>query len=198
MILAPSPRAYARAAEALRAGEVVAHPTETVYGLAVDPFSEDAIKRLFEVKGRPESNPVLVIVASMAQLAPLVREVPRPARVLMKRFWPGPLSLVLPCAPGVPDALTAGTGTICIRCTENPVARGLCAAFGGGVTSTSANRSGEPPALDAGGALLPGVALALDGGMLAPSLPSTIYDVSRGTLLRKGPVGEAEILAALR
>lgn len=198
MILPPSPGAFTRAAEILRAGGVVAHPTETVYGLAVDPFSDAALQRLFAVKGRPETNPVLVIVADTSQLEALCGPLPAAARALADAFWPGPLSLVLPEGPPMPALLTAGTGRICARCPAHEDARALAAAFGGPVTSTSANRSGELPALTAHNALLPGVGLAIDGGTLAPSRPSTIYDVVKKQILREGPIALDEIAAALQ
>lgn len=197
MILPPSPEAFARAAEVLRAGGVVAHPTETVYGLAVDPFSDAALQRLFAVKGRPDTNPVLVIVADTAQLEALTGPLPTEARALADAFWPGPLSLVLPEGPSLPTLLTAGTGRICARCPAHDAARALAAAFGGPVTSTSANRTGQPPALTAADALLHGVDLALDGGPLAPSRPSTIYDIQARKVLREGPISSPQIEAVL-
>lgn len=197
MILAPAPEAYARAAKALREGGVVAHPTETVYGLAADPFSESALRRLFEIKGRPDTNPVLVIIAGPAQLDGLAAEVSDDAARLMAAFWPGPLSLLLPRAARVPDLLTAGTASICVRCPAHAIARAICAAFGGAITSTSANRSGDAPAIAVAGAMLPGVALGIDAGELSPAQPSTIYDPATGKILRQGPVTREQIEAAL-
>lgn len=197
MILTPGGEAYARAAQVLREGGVVAHPTETVYGLAVDPMNLEALAALFAVKGRPESNPVLLVVSEARQVERYAADIPDVARRLMEHFWPGPLSLVLPARAGLPEALTAGGGGVCVRCTGSEIARGICAAFGGAITSTSANRSGEPPAVEVEAAVLPGVAMGIDGGELGAALPSTIYDARSGRVLRAGGVTQAEIWAAL-
>lgn len=197
MILEPGPAAYARAAQVLREGGIVAYPTETVYGLAVDPFSEPALRALFAAKGRPEQNPVLVVIANRAQLKPLTTELSHEALRLITRFWPGPLSLVLPKAEAVSSLLTADTGNICVRCSPHPVARGLCAAFGGAITSTSANLSGQPPARTLAEAMIPGVALGIDGGELPSAAPSTIYDPAQHRVLREGAITLAEIQAVL-
>ena len=191
-----SAAALAEAAEALRAGEIVVYPTETVYGLAVDPFSEAALEKLFAAKGRDDGNPILLIVNDPAQLGAVVREVSPPAKTCMNAFWPGPLSLLFPRNPELPNRLTAGGDRICVRCPASGVARGLCHAFGGAVTSTSANPSGETPAVDLTNFDLPGVATGIDGGALPPSAPSTVYDPDAKRVLRAGAVSE-EALAAV-
>jgi len=191
MRLPISPASIAQAAGILRAGGIVAYPTETVYGLAVDPFSEAALRRLMEAKGRPETNPILCIIAGAEQLDALVAEVSPKARRCMDRFWPGPLSLVLPRKEGVPDLLTAGSGRVCVRCPDHDDARALCAAFGGPITSTSANRSGEPAVSDLDDLYLEDIALALDAGPLPPSPPSTVYDPDAGKVLREGAIPAA-------
>ncbi len=194
-VLAPSPEAFAEAAQVLRAGGVVAYPTETVYGLAVDPHNADALTRLFEVKGRPDTNPVLLIVDSPLQLDAVALPLSPRARRCAEAFWPGPLSLVLAAVPGLAAAI-APAGKVCVRCPGSEVARALCNAFGGAVTSTSANLSGEPPATDAAGASLAGVSLVIDGGALPPSAPSTVYDPDTGTVFRAGAIA-AEALEAI-
>lgn len=196
-VLPATPGGLAVAAAAIRAGEVVAYPTETVYGLGADPFNESALARLFEIKGRPETNPVLLIVSDAEEVGRVAAEVSEAARACMDAFWPGPLSLVLPAAAGLPAAVTAGGTKVCVRCPGSDVARALCRLAGGPVTSTSANRSGEPAALRLDDALLPGVVLVLDGGTLPSSLPSTVYDPDTGEVLRAGAVPE-EALRALR
>lgn len=189
----PDAGGLAQAAEAIRAGEVVAYPTETVYGLAVDPFNEQAIKRLFEVKGRPETNPILLIVADESQLVRVVQSVPTHARPYMAHFWPGPLSLLFPAAPDLPHAVTAGKPKVCVRCPGAETPRALCAAFGAALTSTSANRSGAPPAVDAQAAALPGVSVVVDGGALAPASPSTVFDSETHVVLRHGAISAREL-----
>ncbi len=186
--LLPDAAGIALAVEALRRGGVVAYPTETVYGLAVDPFSTEAIARLFTVKGREESNPILLIVSDRSQLPRVTAEVSHAARVYMDTFWPGPLSLLFPRNDHLPDAITAGANKVCVRCPDCAVARRLCEAFGGAITSTSANRSGEEAARSLQEIDLPGVALALDGGRLPHGKPSTVFDPDTGRVLREGAV----------
>lgn len=192
-IVPPDAEGIARAAALLRTGGVVAYPTETVYGLAVDPLSPEAVDRLFEVKGREERNPVLLIVDNASQLEAVTASIPDAARPYMDRFWPGPLSMLFPRDPALPEQLTAGGAKVCVRCPANETARALCRAFGGALTSTSANRSGEPPATSVDGLNLPGVDLAIDAGPLPPSAPSTIFDPETGTVLREGAIGTATL-----
>jgi L-threonylcarbamoyladenylate synthase len=192
-----SPESIAEAAEVLRNGGIVAYPTETVYGLAVDPFSEEALRAVMQAKGRPETNPILCVIAGAPQLETLVGEVTPEARHCMDRFWPGPLSLVLPRKAGVPDLLTAGTERVCVRCPDHETARALCTAFGGPITSTSANLSGEPPVSTLDDLMLDGIALALDAGPLPPSLPSTVYDPDSGQVLREGAIAAADLASRL-
>lgn len=194
----PDTSGLAEAAAVLAAGGVVAYPTETVYGLAVDPFSEAAIDRLFAAKGRPESNPILLIVADESQLARLAADISPQARRCIDAFWPGPLSLLFPKAAGVPSRITAGGSMVCVRCPGSVIARELCRAFGGSVTSTSANRSGQPPARDLGELDLDGVALAIDGGRLGDAPPSTVYDPQADRVLREGGITAGQIQAILR
>ena len=196
-IVAPDKEGMAAAAEALLRGEVVAYPTETVYGLGVDPFSERALEQLFSVKGRDRAKPVLLIVAGIEDLAKVAAGFSDRAAAYAEAFWPGPLSLLLPASPGLASGVTAGGDTVCVRCPACAVARDLCAAVGGAVTSTSANRSGEDPARRLDEADLPGVAIGLDGGPLAPSAPSTVLDPETGEILRHGAVSEAAIRACL-
>jgi len=194
-VVSPTTKGIAQAADAICAGQVVAYPTETVYGLAVNPFSEQAVQRLFATKTRDGGNPVLVIVSGPEQLDKLVATVSDIARAYMERFWPGPLSLLFPKAVGVPESLTAGHSTLCIRCPACDIARALCQAAGP-VTSSSANVSGGEPARCVDEIVLPGVALAIDGGPLKASLPSTILDPETGKILRPGVITAAELAAA--
>ena len=169
-------------------GAVVAYPTETVYGLAVNPFSEEALDALFSVKARDAAHPVLLIVADNTQIALLTGEVSKRAAACMAAFWPGPLSLLFPPLPGMPSRLLGDSGQICVRCPSHGIARELCRRWNGPLTSTSANLSGEPPARTAEDAALPGVSLVLDGGRLESYPPSTVYDPEAGIVLRPGPI----------
>ncbi len=186
---------------ALREGQVVAIPTETFYGLAVDPRNEAALKRLFHVKHRPPEKPVLLLIGSEKDLASWVSFVPPLARRLMKRFWPGPLTLVLPAKEGLPFLLTAHTGKIAVRQSPHPVVRAITQRFGP-VTGTSANLSGAPPARRAEEVWqnLPEVDLIVDAGETQGKSPSTILDVSQDPprLLREGEISLAELERVLR
>ncbi len=187
-----------RAAEALRAGEVVAYPTETVYGLGVDPFNEAALERLYAVKRRDPRNPVLLIVSTREQLAPLVARMDGAAKAYADAFWPGPLSLLLPAAPGVLDSLRGPSGKICVRQTSHPIASALCAAFGGAIVATSANISGQPSArcvADVPGA---GVSVCIDGGEVGEGIASTVLDAETGAIAREGAIAKEEIARILR
>lgn len=187
----------ARAVEALRAGEVIAYPTETVYGLGANPFDDAAMNRLFEAKGRDRSNPILLIVASRAQLDRVVDGISPQALACMEAFWPGPLSILFPRQPSLPDMITAGGDKVCVRCPGLEWARSLCEAFGGPVTSTSANRSGEPVVQSLADLNLPGVELGFDGGTLDSTQASTILDADSGTILREGAISREQVARIL-
>ncbi len=188
IVVPPDGPGLARAVEILRANGVVACPTETVYGLAVNPFSETALEALFSVKGRDRGKPVLVMVADTGQLRELTASVSTRAQRCMDAFWPGPLSLLLPAASGLSALLTGGRAKICVRCTSSAVARRLCRAWDGPLTSTSANLSGDAAALTAQSAAITGVSLVIDGDVLSESASSTVYDPDEDLLLRAGPI----------
>jgi L-threonylcarbamoyladenylate synthase len=181
------------AAARLRGGGLVAFPTETFYGLGAAISSETGVARVFQVKGRPTSKPLLVLVDSTAMAASLATVVSDTARALMARYWPGPLTLVLPARPSVPGALTAGTGTIGIRWPDHPVAVGLVRALGEPLTAPSANPSDAAPPRTAAEVLTyfdGALDLVLDGGASAGGAPSTVLDVTVDPprLLRRGAV----------
>ena len=177
---APAPAALGRAADVLRAGGLVAFPTETFYGLGAAALDGAAVAEVFVVKGRPASKPVLVLVDSVEMVERLA-EVSDRARRLMARHWPGALTLVVTARGELPPQLTGGTGTVGVRLSPHPVARGLVRAFGGPVTAPSANTSGAPPPTTAGDVLRAfrgSVALVLDGGSTPGGQPSTVIDLS--------------------
>jgi L-threonylcarbamoyladenylate synthase len=190
--VAPAPAALGRAVEVLRTGGLVAFPTETFYGLGAAALDGAAVKAVFLVKGRAESKPVLVLVDSLEMVARLA-QVSEGARRLMARHWPGALTLVLPARPVLPAELTAGTGTVGVRLSSHPVARGLVRALGGPVTAPSANPSGAAPPTTAAEVLRAfsgAIALVLDGGPTPGGQPSTVLDLSvePPRVLRQGPV----------
>ncbi|MHB1535097.1 MAG: L-threonylcarbamoyladenylate synthase [Acidimicrobiales bacterium] len=193
----PPEQAIEAGAAALRRGDIVGLPTDTVYGLAADPWHTGASDRLFRIKGRPRSVELPVLVADVGQALALTHAVPEPAARLMARFWPGALTLVLPRAPEVDADLGEEDATIGIRCPRHPVPLAVCAAVGP-IATTSANAHGEPPATTAAAAVLAGVAVVLDAGT-CDAQPSTVVDCTGQTpkLLRAGRVPWDAILAAI-
>ena len=190
--VAPTRAALRAAADTLRAGGVLALPTETFYGLAVAALDAGAVRRVFELKGRPESKPLLVLVDSVA-MAETVAHVTAPARDLMKRYWPGALTLVMPARASVPSVVTAGSGTLGVRLSPHPIARGLVELLGEPVTAPSANPNGLPPPTTAQAVLdyfQEGIDLVLDGGATAGGEPSTVLDLTLDPprVLRQGAV----------
>lgn len=191
--VAPTPAALAAAAERLRAGSLVAFPTETVYGLGADAARDDAAARIFAAKGRPASHPLIVHLADAAALDDWAAEIPAAARALAAAFWPGPLTLVLRRSPRVADAVTGGLPTVGLRVPSHPVAQALLAAFGGGLAAPSANRFGSVSptcAEDVREELGDRVDMILDGGRCPVGVESTIVDLSGAhpRLLRPGGV----------
>lgn len=183
----------ARGAELLRAGRLVAFPTETVYGLGADASNPAALERIFAVKGRPRSHPLIVHLGNAQWLDEWAIDVPPSARALAARFWPGPLTLILKRAPHVPDAVTGGQDTIGLRVPSHPIAHALLDAFGRGIAAPSANRFGRvsPTTADHVRADLGhDVDLVIDGGPCAVGIESTIVDLSRGApvVLRPGAI----------
>lgn len=187
-----------RAASVLRRGGLVAFPTETVYGLGAAARDAEAVARLYALKGRPAHHPVIVHLAGIEQLHRWVRETSPGARQLARRFWPGPLTLVLPRAADVPDQLTGGQDSVGLRVPEHPVALALLRAFGEGIAAPSANRFGRVSPTTAAHVLAEfgeEVDVVLDGGPCRVGLESTIVDLSgeRPRLLRPGAIAAAEI-----
>lgn len=140
----PADPGVAEAARLLREGGVVAIPTETVYGLAADAFNEDAVRRVFVAKGRPQDNPLIVHISAMEQLPALVTEIPDDARRLAAAYWPGPLTMVLPRSDRLPASVSAGLDTVAVRMPSHPVARAVIEISGCPLAAPSANRSGRP------------------------------------------------------
>ncbi len=198
----PEPGPIARAAEVVRRGGLVAFPTETVYGLGANAFDETAVRGIFAAKGRPATNPVIVHVTGAAAARDVVAGWPESAERLAGRFWPGPLTLVLPRRDVVPDVVTAGGPTVAVRVPAHPVALALICAAGLPVAAPSANRSAElSPTLarhvlhGLGGR----IDLVLDGGPTTGGLESTVLDLTSSPprLLRPGLVAPGEIEAVV-
>ena len=193
-----------RAALALSHGEIVLYPTDTLYGLGADALSDDAVAKIYAIKGREEGKPIHAIVADL-DMAERFAYVDDTARLLAEKFLPGPLTLILKKKPGIETGIARDIDTFGIRIPNHPFCRALVDQFGGPVTTTSANRSGMHPMrnLDAILAQLgeqgEGVALCVDAGELPQRLPSTVIDLSGGTpnILREGAISAEEIRAAL-
>ncbi len=183
-----------RAAALLRAGELVAFPTETVYGLGADALNGEAAARIFAAKGRPADNPLIAHIAGESGLAGLIAGEPCTcARKLMRAFWPGPMTLIFPKSPRVPREVTAGLDTVAVRMPSHPVARALIRAAQTPIAAPSANRSGRPSPTTAAHVLedMEGrIPLILDGGPCEVGLESTVVDVTgaRPRILRPGGV----------
>jgi L-threonylcarbamoyladenylate synthase len=184
----------ARAVAALRRGEVVAYPTETFYGLGVDPFDAPALARLRQIKGRGDKA-ISLLIEGAPMLARLCDDVPPAAAELMRRHWPGALTIAIPARAGLPADLISD-GCVAVRQSSHPMARALVALFGGPLTTTSANRAGEPPATAAAAVreALGSACHLLDGGSTAGGAPSTLVRV-RGRLVEILRPGAIEITA---
>jgi L-threonylcarbamoyladenylate synthase len=177
---ADTEKAFSRCRDVVRAGGVLAFPTETFYGLGVDPQNEQAVKRLFAVKKRSAGQPLLVLLLDAGLVSEWAVEVSTDARQLMKQYWPGPLTLVFKAHRRVLPSVTGGTGTIGLRVTGNPVTRDLLRFIGTALTGTSANISGGVSAMTAeqvSSALGGVVDLILDAGPTTGGRPSTVLDV---------------------
>lgn len=184
-----------RAAEVLRAGGLVAFPTETVYGLGADASSAEAVARLYAAKGRPADHPVIIHFATAEGAFTFAREIPDVARKLAGQFWPGPLTMVLKRSPKAKDFVTGGQDSVGLRVPSHPVAQALLREFDGGVAAPSANRFGNVSATMAShvvGEL--DVEFVLDGGPSEVGIESTIVDLTSGVvLLRPGRISREEI-----
>ena len=198
----PDDKALAQAGEILRAGGVIAFPTETFYGLGADANREAAVEKIFRLKGRAVQNPISVIVDTEREVIPLVESLPVVAQILMQIFWPGALTLLFAAAPAVLPRLTAGTGKIGIRVSSHPVARLIAERLAGPLTATSANLSGGQECSTAGEVLRvfgDRLDAIIDGGTTTGGLGSTILDVTVAPplILREGVVSRSDILDAL-
>ena len=198
----PDPRILAVAADLLRAGRLVAFPTETVYGLGANALDASAVERIYHAKGRPAYNPLIVHVAEPALAASVVSEWSDRAQALADRFWPGPLTLVLPKQPHVPDTVTAGLPTVALRVPSHPIAAALLRAAGIPVAAPSANRSTQispTTAAHVAKSLGDAVDLILDGGPTSVGIESTVVDLTTPipTLLRPGSISIPELEAVV-
>lgn len=199
---ATSKKALKLARRLLREGDVVAFPTDTVYGLGAIAFERYAVRQIYQLKQRPPEKGIPVFITQIDDLNLVARAVPNQAWALLREFWPGPLTVVLPKVKALPDDVTSGLETVAVRIPDHPTSRDLVLAAGRPLAVTSANISGQPTPPTAQGVaeqLGPDLPLVLDGGPSPSAIPSTIIDLSVDPprLLRPGVLPVAELVRFL-
>ena len=202
VIPARHPDAARIAAELIRSGELVAIPTETVYGLGANGLDENAVAKIFQVKGRPQDNPLILHVTGAEQIGLFCHDVPESAYLLAEKFWPGPLTIVLPAREIVPKRTTGGLSTVAVRCPDSEVTRRIIRLAGVPIAAPSANISGKPSTTTAEHVLHDHngrIPLIVDGGACRVGVESTIVDLSEGRprLLRPGGITPEQLLEVL-
>lgn len=190
------------AGEILRNGGIVAIPTETVYGLAANALSGEAVKKIFEAKGRPQDNPLIVHVTDISEVTPLVKSIPDEARRLAERFWPGPLTMIMPKSDIIPDETSGGLSTVAVRCPSHPVARAIIRAAGVPLAAPSANISGRPSPTNAKYVFedMNGkIDMIVDGGQSEVGVESTVVTLAQkpARLLRPGGITAEQLKSVL-
>lgn len=200
----PEPELVSQVADRLHAGQVVALPTDTFYGLAVDPVNLRAVDRIYELKSRARHKPLSLLISDVAQAYELSRGLDTAFDRLVERFWPGPLTLIVRAGSKLPLRVTANTGNVALRVPEAAIPRAIVGRLGLPITATSANLSGMPECTYANGVreqLGDKIPLIIDGGPTARSIPTTIVDISGGgnswMILREGAIPTHEIALAL-
>ena len=176
-----------RAVAALQSGGVIAYPTEAVFGLGCDPRNEQALARIINIKSRDAHKGFILIARSLDQLIPHLAPVQPKWQAQFDAVWPGPVTMVVPCATGASELLSGGRKTLAVRVSAHPVVQALCAQFDGPIVSTSANRSGQPACRDTASALQlfgSGVDVVVDGTVGTLTAPTQIIDVCTGERLR--------------
>ena len=201
----PEPERIASVIRSLTAGQVVALPTDTFYGLAVDPINLSAVDRIYEIKARARHKPLSLLIGETTQAYGLARDLDSAFDRLAERFWPGPLTIIVKAGSRLPLRVTANTGNVALRVPEAPIARAVVAELGLPITATSANLRGMPECIyaervmDQLGTQIP---LIVDGGRTARAIPTTIVDLSGGgnswMILREGAIPTHEIALALQ
>lgn len=200
--IAPDAGVINAAVRAIKGGGIVAMPTDTLYGLAANPFDAAALAAIQRLKERPTERAIPLVAADADQIAATLGVLPMLARLLAIRFWPGPLTMLMQAPERLPAEVTGGTGRVGVRVPAHAVARGLCAACGTPLTATSANKSGQPATNDPDAvaeSLGDGIDLLLDAGITPGGPPSTIIDVTDATprVIRQGAIPWESIQACL-
>ncbi|HIT35144.1 MAG TPA: threonylcarbamoyl-AMP synthase [Candidatus Faecousia intestinavium] len=202
LLSAQAPETASIAADLIQKGELVAIPTETVYGLGANGLDEEAVAKIFQAKGRPQDNPLILHICGPEQIELLCHHIPQSAYDLAAAFWPGPLTLVLPARDVVPRRTTGGLDTVAVRCPDNAVTREIIRLSGVPIAAPSANISGKPSTTTAQHVLHDHdgkIAAIVDGGPCRVGVESTIVDLTeeRPRLLRPGGIGPEQLLAVL-
>ncbi len=195
----PDPSDVARAVDYLRNGQVIAYPTETIYGLGADVLNRRAVKRIYDIKARDYGLPISILIDDLDMLHEVASEVSDRALLLIRRFWPGALTILFPASDKIPKGLVTNTGKVGVRISSHPVAAAIVKEFGRPITTTSANLSGFPPSLSVKhvnkyfASKLPCI---VDGGECEPSRGSTVVDIGRETMriIRDGLVPADEVI----
>lgn len=198
----PDPGTVREIVDVLKGQGIVALPTDTLYGLAVDIFSGAAVGRLLTLKGRPPDKPIPIFISSIEGLEGVAEEIPGPAQRLAQQFWPGPLTLILHASPHIPEEITARTGTVGVRIANLALIEAILAALGRPISGTSANRGGgvSPVTVtDVVNELGHHCDVVVDGGEAGGGIPSTVLDCTESPfrLLREGAVGRGAITGLL-
>lgn len=186
------------AGKAIQSGRVVAFPTDTFYGLAADPFNLSAVERVYQIKGRPRTKPLLLLIENISQATVLTSELPEIFRELAKNFWPGPLTIVMRASHRLPLKVTGGSGNIGLRLPKSELARALIRSAGVPLTATSANLSTLPSCTTAShvlGQIGGRVDILIDGGTVTAKKPSTVVDLTGPTMriIREGAIGVSKL-----
>lgn len=194
----PRAEVISAAVAALKRGDVIAFPTETLYGLGADALNSAAVERVFQLKGRDSTNPIPVLVADRAMLFSVVVSIPPLAEKLISRFWPGPLTIILPARIDIPRPLVNGSGGIGVRVSSQQIAAKLIKTLGRPLTATSANPSGRPPARTAQEAkeyFSDQINIFVDGGQLASRTGSTVVEILGSALriIRAGDIDRSQL-----
>ena len=202
LLSAQAPETASIAADLIQKGELVAIPTETVYGLGANGLDEEAVAKIFQAKGRPQDNPLILHICGPEQIELFCHHIPQSAYDLAAAFWPGPLTLVLPARDVVPRRTTGGLDTVAVRCPDNAVTREIIRLSGVPIAAPSANISGKPSTTTAQHVLHDHdgkIAAIVDGGPCRVGVESTIVDLTeeRPRLLRPGGIGPEQLLAVL-
>lgn len=184
---------FNKAANILKKGGLVAFPTETVYGLGANALCKEAVKKIYQAKGRPSDNPLIIHIAEFSEIKPLVKKIPQKAKVLIDKFWPGPLTIVFEKSPIIPEETSGGLNTVAIRMPKNKIAQQLIKVCGFPIAAPSANKSGSPSPTLANHVfddLNSKIDMIIDGGMCDCGIESTVVDVTGDKIyiLRPGSI----------